>query len=213
MPPTSRPTAPTGRSIRASLLGPGSLASPPRQATPRLAERTYPGGLRIEQLQAQRAAAATPTTAEVLSATPALVRLCESYHRAQSDMVNRGRRQRLGILVLVGAISIGALMLRNSGALTATLVGDLVLAVAGASSASVGLLGLLWLRDAHRLRGVQGERFLRALQSSCTLPEERVAAFRADLEPVAAFFACYETWRADNAPGAAAGLLKALRGA
>lgn len=206
MPEAPRPPAPTGRSLRASLLGQGGVAAPPR-----LAERTHPGSLRVEQFHAPRAASTTPTAAEVLAATPALVRLCESYHRARSDMVNRGRLQRLGILVLVGAISIGALMLRNSGTLTATLVSDLVLAVAGASSASVGLLGLLWLRDARRLRSVQGERFLRALQSSCSLPAERLAAFRANLEPVAAFFACYETWRADHAPGAAAGLLRALR--
>jgi hypothetical protein len=191
---------PSASALRASLFG-----GPPTAA----AVRARMDGETPEQ--PVEAPTPPPSPAEVLAATPALVRLCESYQRAQAEMTHRGRRQRLGIFVLVSAISIGALLLRNSGTLTASLVSDLVLAVAGASAVSVGLLALLWFRDDRRLRGIQGERLLRAIQSNCSLPAERITAYRRSTEPVAGFFECYATWRSTYSSGPGGGLMKALR--
>ena len=198
--PQRRDAVPSASALRASLFGGPSTAA---------AVRARMDGEAPEQPAAP--ATPPPSPAEVLAATPALVRLCESYQRAQTEMTHRGRRQRLGIFVLVSAISVGALMLHNSGTLTASLVSDLVLAVAGASAVGVGLLALLWLRDDRRLRGIQGERLLRAMQSNCSLPSERITAFRRSTEPVTAFFECYATWRSTYASGPAGGLMKALR--
>jgi hypothetical protein len=189
------------RDLRASFLGHPAAAPGARPADPGSLDTVAPEDT-----------TPPPSPDELLAASPALVRLCESYHRTHAQMTTRSRRQRLGIFLLVSGISVGALFLSRSGTLTATLVSDLVLAVAGASCASLGLLSLLWLRDERRLRGVQGDRLLRALHSNCSLPVERVSAFRRKSDPVSAFFDCYESWRATSRPGGAAGILAALRG-
>ncbi|HET9052216.1 MAG TPA: hypothetical protein VFO60_10985 [Candidatus Dormibacteraeota bacterium] len=183
------------RALRASLVN--SVVQPPAHARDAAAEKA-PIALDDDDTT-------PPSAVELLSASPALVRLCESYHRTHATMATRGRRQRLGIFLLVCGIGIGSLLLRRSGAVSADLVSDLVLAVAGASAVSVVLLGLLWLRDDRRLRGLQGDRLLRALQSNCTLPADRIVAFRKRREPVTAFFDCYATWRDTLASKAPAG--------
>jgi hypothetical protein len=155
--------------------------------------------------------ALSPSPAELLAASPAVVRLCESYHRAEGRLTARGRRQRLGIFLLVCAIGVGGLLLLRSGAVTASLVSDLVLAAAGASCVSVGVLALLWLRDDRRLRGLQGDRMLRAVHFNCDLPDDRLHAWRLSTEPISAFFACYDAWRTLHRAERPGGLMGALR--
>lgn len=184
--PRPRESTPSIRQLRASLVN--SVTHAPAHAHETVTD-TAPASA------ADGSDVSPPSAVELLTASPAVVRLCESYHRTHATMANRGRRQRLGIFVLVCAIGIGSMLLRNSGAVSATLTSDMVLAVAGASAVSIALLGLLWLRDDRRLRGLQGDRLLRALQSSCTLPADRIVAFRQRREPVAAFFDCYSAWR------------------
>jgi hypothetical protein len=200
--PRHRDETPTGKSLRASLF---ERSAPP----PRIEQQPRPGA--SPAFPYGVATAVAPTPAELLLASPAVVRLCESYHKAESRLTARARRQRLGIFLLVCGISVGALFLFNSGTLTAGLVSELVLAAAGASCVSVGLLALMWMRDGRRLRNIQGERLLRALQASCSLPSDRLYAFRRNHEPVAAFFICYATWRAEHGAGAVGGLFKKLR--
>jgi hypothetical protein len=130
-----------------------------------------------------------PTAPELLEASPNLQRLCESYHRTYRHMLARNRRQRLGLAILVAAVGV-------------------------ASAGGVALLGLLWARDDRRLRRVQGDRLLRALQFNCSLHEERLHAFRRLSHPTVAFFDCYAFWRQqhpDRISGVTA-LLRTLRG-
>lgn len=137
---------------------------------------------------------APPTAPELLESSAALQRLCESYHRMHSAMVWRSRRQRIGIALLVSAVGVVAFLLSNSRTITPTTVSDMVLAVAGASCAALGVMAMMWLRDDRRLRAAQGQRLLRALQTSCTLPTERILAFRVQGQPTTAFFDCYDIW-------------------
>jgi hypothetical protein len=109
-------------------------------------------------------------------------------------MVWRSRRQRIGIALLVSAVGVVAVFLSNTRAITPTTVSDMVLAVAGASCAGLGVMAMLWLRDDRRLRDAQGQRLLRAVQTSCTLPTERILAFRVQGQPTTAFFDCYDIW-------------------
>jgi hypothetical protein len=140
-----------------------------------------------------------PSPPELLGSSAALQRLCESYHRIHSAMVWRSRRQRIGIALLVSTVSVVAFLLSNTGAITATTVSDMVLAVAGAGCAGLAVMAMLWVRDDRRLRDAQGPRLLRALQTSCTLPTERILAFRVLGQPTVAFFDCYEIWCTDHA--------------
>lgn len=139
-----------------------------------------------------------PSAPELLQASPAIQRLCESYHRIHRHMVARSRRQRLGIAALVAAVGISAVMISRSNQVAAETLSSMVLAVAGMSCLGLGLLAFLWVRDNHRLRDAQGERLLRALQFNCGLPEQRLLAFRRFSQPTAAFFDCYHLWRADH---------------
>lgn len=139
-----------------------------------------------------------PSAPELLEASPSLQRLCESYHRLHGTMVERSRRQRIGIAFLVAGLAVGAFMLNNAGVVTAATVNDMVLCAAGASVAALAVLAVLWLRDDRRLRDAQGPRLLRALQTNCDLPSDRLMVFRMVVEPTVAFFDCYDLWRSRN---------------
>jgi thiol:disulfide interchange protein len=125
-------------------------------------------------------------------------------------MLARNRRQRLGLAVLVAAVGVAAVMLAQSHAATVNVAASLVVAVGVASAAGVALLALLWVRDDRRLRRVQGERLMRALQFNCSLHEERLNAFRRLSHPTAAFFDCYALW-CEQHPDSVSGLAAVVR--
>jgi hypothetical protein len=79
-----------------------------------------------------------------------------------------------------------------------------------ASAFGVALLAVLWVRDDRRLRSVQGDRLLRALQFNCGLHEQRLNAFRKFSHPTAAFFDCYSLWREQH-PDSVSGLAAVVR--
>ena len=139
-----------------------------------------------------------PSAPELLAASPNLQRLCESYHTTRRRMIERGRRQRLGIAALVCGLAVGASMLVRQGSLPQSLAMLAVVAVAGASVAGLTVLGVLWVRDERKLRSVQGDRLLRALQFNCSLPEEKLHAFRRAVQPTSAFFDVYGQWCLDH---------------
>jgi hypothetical protein len=151
-----------------------------------------------------------PTAPELLEASPNLQRLCESYHRTYRHMLARNRRQRLGLAVLVAAVGVAAVVLAQSHATTVNVASSLVVAVGLASAVGVALLAVLWVRDDRRLRSVQGDRLLRALQFNCSLHEERLNAFRRLSHPTAAFFDCYALWR-EKHPDSVSGLAAVVR--
>ena len=200
-PPASE--ASSNQALRAALLAADDTARVPAQAT---AAAATPAPAPESTM--------LPTAPELLEASPNLQRLCESYHRSYRHMLARNRRQRLGLAVLVAAVGVAAVMLAQSHAATVTVASSLVIAVGVASAAGVALLALLWVRDDRRLRRVQGERLLRALQFNCSLHEERLNAFRRLSRPTAAFFDCYALWREqhpDSADGFAS-VVRSLRG-
>jgi hypothetical protein len=139
-----------------------------------------------------------PTAPELLSASPNLQRLCESYHNTRRRAIERGRRQRLGIAAMVCVLAVAAVVLFRQGSVPDDTVRLLVITVALASTAALGALGALWLREDQRLRQAQGDRLLRALQFNCTLPEESLRAFRRMVQPQQAFFEVYNAWRLDH---------------
>lgn len=191
----------SARALRQSLLAP----PPPTPAS----DATSPGG---EQLSLD--ASMVPTAPELLEASPNLQRLCEGYHRIHRHMVARSRRQRLGIAILVAGVGVGAVLLSRSGVLAPSVVSELVVVVALASAAALGMLALLWIRDDRRLRRAQGERLMRALQFNCELAPARLEAFRRLSEPTAAFFDCYAVWRSRHpeGPQGVIGLLGSVTG-
>ncbi len=199
-PPAADPSS--NQALRASLLAADVAARVPAQPT--AAAATLSPHLDTSML---------PTAPELLEASPNLQRLCESYHRTYRHMLARNRRQRLGLAVLVAAVGVAAVVLAQSHAATVTVASNLVIAVGAASAAGVALLALLWLRDDRRLRQVQGERLMRALQFNCSLHEERLHAFRRLSHPTAAFFDCYALWREQHpdAAGGLAGVVRSLR--
>ncbi|HEV7467156.1 MAG TPA: hypothetical protein VGP96_12690 [Candidatus Dormibacteraeota bacterium] len=195
--------ASSNQALRAALLAADDTARVPAQAT---AAAATPGPAPASTM--------LPTAPELLESSPNLQRLCESYHRTYRHMLARNRRQRLGLAVLVAAVGVAAVMLAQSHAFTVTVASSLVVAVGVASAAGVALLALLWVRDDRRLRRVQGERLMRALQFNCSLHEDRLNAFRRLSHPTAAFFDCYALWRErhpDSASGLAA-VVRSLRG-
>jgi hypothetical protein len=135
----------------------------------------------------------------LLDASPNLQRLCESYHRTHTGMVRRSRRQRIGIALLVGAMAVASVYLKNAGLLNPQSVANLILTVAGASCLGLAVMATLWTRDDRRLRSSQGERLQRAIAFNCELPSERLEALRLGLVPSSrAFFDCYEVWRSEH---------------
>ncbi len=196
-PPAADPSS--NRALRAALLAAETPVRVPAQ--PAAAAAT---------LAPAHDSTMLPTAPELLEASPNIQRLCESYHRSYRHMLARNRRQRLGLAVLVAAVGVAAVVLAQSHATTVNVASSLVIAVGLASAAGVALLALLWVRDDRRLRRVQGERLLRALQFNCTLHEERLHAFRRLSHPTAAFFDCYALWREQN-PESAGGLAAMVR--
>lgn len=172
-------------SLRAALLTPSPQSPPPAAAQPELHVETT----------AVQDAALLPTAAELLAASPNLQRLCESYHTTRRRMVERGRRQRLGIAALVCGLGVGATVLVRQGNLPQTLALMAVVAVAVSSAVGLGVLATLWMRDSRKLRTAQGERLLRALQFNCALPEERLQAFRRSARATDSFFEVYAAWQ------------------
>jgi hypothetical protein len=139
-----------------------------------------------------------PTSAELLASSTNLQRLCDSYHNTRRRMVERGRRQRLGIGAMVCVLAVAAVALFRQGSITDGTVRLLMVTVALASAAGLGVLGALWLGEDRRLRQAQGDRLLRALQFNCSLPEENLQAFRRMVPPQQAFFDVYNAWRLEH---------------
>jgi hypothetical protein len=182
-----RPDDESPTSLRAALLNPPAPPKPAASEKPDL------------HLSASvQDAALLPTAPELLAASPNLQRLCESYHNTRRRMVERGRRQRLGIAALVCGLAVGATVLAHQGSLPANMVNILVVSVAAASAVGLVVLGWLWVRDERKLRQAQGERLLRALQFNCTLPEENLRAFRRLVAPTSAFFDVYNAWKLEH---------------
>jgi hypothetical protein len=180
-----RPSGESPTSLRAALLTP----PPPRKAP-------LPAAVPESPVPAETSL--LPTANELLAASPNLQRLCESYHHTRRRLVERGRRQRLGIAALVCGLAIGATVLARQGSLPSELVTLLVVSVAASSIAGLAVLAFLWVRDERNLRQAQGERLLRALQFNCSLPEERLSAFRRRVQATTAFFDVYEAWRNEH---------------
>jgi hypothetical protein len=202
--PPRNSTSPN-QALRASLLAADGVARPAPEA---------PATPAVEPRVPDLSTTLLPTAPELLESSPNLQRLCESYHRSYRHMLARNRRQRLGLALLVAAVGAAAVALSQSHAATVAVASSLVVAVGAASAVAVALLALLWVRDDRRLRRVQGDRLLRALQFNCSLHEERLSAFRRLSHPTAAFFDCYALWREqhpDTAGGIAA-MLRSLRG-
>ena len=184
----SHPSAESPSSLRAALLTPPAPPpSPPVTAAP-----APPVELTAHD------AALLPTAPELLAASPNLQRLCESYHTTRRRMVERGRRQRLGLAALVCGLAVGSTILVRQGSLPQPMALLAVVAVAVASCVGLGLLLFLWVRDERKLRRAQGERLLRALQFNCTLPEERLRIFRTRIDPTNAFFEAYTAWQLEH---------------
>ena len=140
-----------------------------------------------------------PSAPELLDSSPNLQRLCESYHRTYMAMVERSRRQRIGIALLVAAMAVESVYMQNAGLLNPATVSNLVLTVSGASCMGLGIMAMLWLRDDRRLRNAQGERLMRALAFNCDLPTESLEALRLGLAPPSqTFFACYQVWKSQH---------------
>src|SRR5258708_14879747 len=133
-------------SLRAALLSP-----PPPTTAPHLDEAAPD-----LQLAKAQDAALLPTAPELLSASPNLQRLCESYHTTRRRMVARGRRQRLGIAALVCGLAVGTTVLVRQGSLPQSMALLTVVTVALASAAGLGILAFLWVRDQRQLRNAQG---------------------------------------------------------
>jgi len=171
-------------SLRAALLTP---PAPPKSAPSAEAEPDL-------LLAKEQDAALLPTAPELLSASPNLQRLCESYHTTRRRMVERGRRQRLGIALLVCGLAVGSTVLVRQGNMPQPTALLAVVAVALASAVGLGILAFLWVRDERKLRNAQGDRLLRALQFNCALPDERLQAFRRQVNPTDAFFEAYTVW-------------------
>src|SRR5260221_14726744 len=79
-----------------------------------------------------------PTASELLASSGNLQRLCESYHNTRRGMVQRGRRQRLGIAAMVCVLAVGAMVLFRQGSLPETTVTLLMVTVGLASAAGLG---------------------------------------------------------------------------
>lgn len=139
-----------------------------------------------------------PTSTELLASSANLQRLCDSYHNTRRRMVERGRRQRLGIAAMVCVLAVGSVVLFRQGSLPEATVTLLMVTVGVASAVALGILATLWVREDRTLRQAQGERLLRALQFNCSLPAENLAAFRALVAPQQAFFDCYNAWRLEH---------------
>jgi hypothetical protein len=139
-----------------------------------------------------------PTAPELLAASPNLQRLCEGYHNTRRRAIERGRRQRLGIAAMVCVLGVAAVVLFQQGSVPDVTVKLLVVTVALASTAGLGALAALWLREDRRLRQAQGDRLLRALQFNCALPEANLQAFRRVVPAQQAFFEVYNVWRLEH---------------
>lgn len=182
--PPARAESPS--SLRAALMAPpaprpSAASASPRQAVEDAGDR-----------------ALLPTAVELLASSTNLQRLCESYHNTRRRMVQRGRRQRLGIAAMVCALAVAAVMLFRQGSLPDSTVALLMITVGIASAAGLGVLGALWLREDRSLRQAQGERLQRALQFNCSLPDENLRAFRRLMAPQQAFFDVYNAWLVEH---------------
>jgi Na+/proline symporter len=173
-------------SLRAALMAPPVQRPSAADATPRPAAEDVGDRLLL------------PTASELLASSTNLQRLCDSYHNTRRRMVERGRRQRLGIAAMVCALAVAAVVLFRQGSLPDTTVVLLMVTVGIASAAGLGVLGALWLREDRRLRQAQGDRLQRALQFNCSLPEDNLRAFRRLVPPEQAFFDVYNAWRLEH---------------
>jgi hypothetical protein len=182
--PTARAESPS--SLRAALMAPPAQRPSAADATPRQAAEDVGDRLLL------------PTASELLASSTNLQRLCESYHHTRRRMVERGRRQRLGIAAMVCVLAVAAVVLFRQGSLPDSTVALLMVTVGVASAAGLGALGALWLREDRRLRQAQGERLQRALQFNCSLPEDNLRAFRRLVAPQQAFFDVYNAWRLEH---------------
>lgn len=144
-----------------------------------------------------------PTPARILAQAPAVTRLCARYREAHVRMVERSRRQRIGLGLVVVGVGVGSVLLGRGATTSTAVVAHTVLAVAAVAVVALGILSALWTRDTNRLQARQGERLLRALSVGHGLHPDEVAAITAASRPVRLFLGCYATWRAQAPPGTA----------
>ena len=147
-----------------------------------------------------------PSATAVLEASPNAIRLCETYDHERRELVQRSRSQRIGVAGLSAAVMVAVAVLFNEHRIGSRALHEVVFGAAAASVVGLGLLAALWLRDQRRLRGVQGDRLVRALRLRCSLTPGQVEAFIAHASPGQRFSELYTTWRGRSGrKGGAAG--------
>jgi hypothetical protein len=140
---------------------------------------------------------------DIVRDAPAARRICEAHHRANAQLLRRGRRQRVGLAGLVAAVALTGAVLFTERRLDAALLRITVATPALLALAGLGVLATLGLRDCRRLVALQGERMVRGIDRGSTLPPARLHAFLAAYPTAAtAFLACYRAWRRSSAPWA-----------
>lgn len=181
--------------LRSSLLE--STATPAEQHPQRtVRERSQPG----------------LTPEQVLAASPSVVRLCENFDHQQINLLRRGRVQRIGVALLVTSVVLTTGILAIHGQLSLQVVRAISIALGVMGFGSVGLLAVLWMRDSRRLRMVQGERLIRALNVHSELSTDDIAMFLGSHSPQSAFFECFTAWKEDPEQGQVASDTVAIRG-
>lgn len=139
----------------------------------------------------------TPSPLQILDASPSVVRLCRAFDDQQIKLIARGRFQRVGLAAMVTMIIMGTGVLAMR-AQTERLLPAITVAVAVSSLVALAILALLWLRDTHRLRDIQGDRFVRALGVRCSLDQDEIAIFLQKRSPTVAFFECFAAYKKEN---------------
>ncbi len=181
--------------LRSSLLE--STATPAEQHPARVVRERSQGGLTPEQ---------------VLAASPSVVRLCENFEHQQGNLRRRGRVQRIGLALLITSVVLTIGILALHGELGVQIVRTMSLVLGATGFCCVGLLAVLWMRDSRRLRMLQGERLVRALNVRSELSTDDIAMFLGSHTPQDAFFECFTAWKEDPELGQVASNTVAIRG-
>lgn len=141
--------------------------------------------------------------AAIIEEWPAVARLCSGFESSYRALVARGRRQRIGVGLLVGAVETVGVVLSQQQQLASA---SLTLVVAGATvtaGLAVLLMALLWRRDRLRLEQMQGPRLVRALQVAGG-PADLRRRLAGDLAAsVSLFLDCHRAWKLRHAGHAA----------
>jgi len=131
------------------------------------------------------AAPTIPSSHRLLKESASIQRLCVNYG---------GQRQRIGIALMVAAVSLGSFLLGHDSAIADDIVSHAVVGAAVAAIVALAVLAVLFTRDTRDLRDRQGARLLRALQVDRSVSAEVVAEISARGASTRIFFECYALW-------------------